>query len=151
MSFLKWRETQNPPGGIIADEMGLGKTISILALLSDYKERDRGKVLLPRCFSTLGGTLIVVPTSIVSQWESEINNRTSNLTAMVFYGPKKTKNERDFAYADIVITTYEVARTSSLLRNVYWTRIVLDESHVIRNKNTQKSELVCLLPGKYRW
>lgn len=148
LSFLKWRETQNPPGGMLADDMGLGKTVSLLALVSDHKAK-REKIYPPKKFTTLGGTLVVVPKSIVTQWESEVKNKSS-LTVLIF-DAQRIKNVRDFAYSDVVISTYDTVKNSKLLLEVYWSRIVLDESHVIRNRNTARCQAVFLLNCKYRW
>ncbi|KAA0204036.1 hypothetical protein HAZT_HAZT007581 [Hyalella azteca] len=105
--WLLWRESQEPPGGILADDMGLGKTLTMLSLILRHKElisegviddfametlRDEdqsdeeistkgGSKWLPRPrkqqLRKTQGTLVVCPASLMGQWEREANDRIS--------------------------------------------------------------------------
>jgi len=116
-------------GGFIADEMGLGKTITTIGLLiSNFKFR----------------TLIVLPNMLIQQWVHEIY-RTTGHKPLVFYGPaKKIITIEELNKAPIVITSYATIavnpknlETRSLLHQVKWNRVIFDEAHHLRNKNSR--------------
>ena len=132
---VKWalhNETRNDlkcHGGFIADEMGLGKTITTIGLLiSNFKFR----------------TLIVLPNMLIQQWVHEIF-RTTGHKPLVFYGPaKKIITLKELEKAPIVITSYATIAispkdldTKSLLHQVKWNRVIFDEAHHLRNKNSR--------------
>jgi len=113
-------------GGFIADEMGLGKTITMIAVLICN--------LLPR-------TLIVLPNVLIEQWTREIR-RTTGHEPLIFYGPdKKNITIQQFRNAPIVITSYNTVTISlkknNILHKIKWSRIVFDEAHHLRNKNSR--------------
>ena len=132
-------------GGIIADEMGLGKTIMMIgAMLCNFKRK----------------TLIVVPPVLVDQWYSQIY-RTTGHKAIVYHGcQKKRVTLETLTTATIVITTYGAITMTrkqlklnvvSLLHDVAWDRVVCDEAHHLRNKNTTRFISVKKLATKIRW
>lgn len=112
--------------GILADEMGLGKTVQTLAHLLVEKEHQRLKKPV----------LLVVPTSLVPNWESEILKFSPKLSFKILHGI-----QRDFTQLstfDILITTYSLLyRDEDQLRNHLYDTIILDEAQNIKNKNTQ--------------
>jgi len=116
-------------GGFIADEMGLGKTIMMIGTFISN--------LLPR-------TLVVLPSVLVQQWHDEIFRTTGHM-ALVFHGDtKKTVDFEQLNNALIVLTTYNsIAVTKKkgpgLLHQVAWSRLVFDEAHHLRNKNSRWS------------
>lgn len=132
-------------GGFIADEMGLGKTIMMIGtMLCHFVEK----------------TLIVVPPVLIDQWYIQIY-RTTGHRAFVFHGQNKKDNGLEqLNNAKIVITTYgaiTISRTQikqkkvTLLHRVAWSRIIFDEAHHLRNKNTSMYMGAKLLPAKIRW
>jgi SNF2 family DNA or RNA helicase len=129
-------------GGIVADEMGLGKTIMMIGLtISNFKKR----------------TLIVLPVALVKQWEQQIL-KTAGHHALVFYGPEKRKITPEMlAEAPIVITTYGhmIRRPNShRLHPLYalkWDRVIFDEAHHVRGRNTQIFKSVETLSANIRW
>lgn len=156
LSFMKWRENLKPSGGILADDMGLGKTLTIISLIID-KFNSSEKLEKPMsCRMNLRATLIVCPTSIISQWQKEIETQiVGGVRLMIHHKESKGRQWRDFLNYDIVITTYgyvmnDFKQTGPLFQ-IYWTRVVLDEAHIIRNSKTQSSEACCALNSKYRW
>jgi SNF2 family DNA or RNA helicase len=129
-------------GGIVADEMGLGKTIMMIGLtISNFKKR----------------TLIVLPVALVKQWEQQIL-KTAGHHALVFYGTEKRKITPEMlAEAPIVITTYgHMIRRPNYhrLHPLYalkWDRVIFDEAHHVRGRNTQIFRSVETLSANIRW
>jgi len=119
-------------GGFIADEMGLGKTISVIALIVCN-------------FARYKKTLIVLPNILLQQWHAEIL-RTTGHAPVIYHGSAKKKIDViDLNRANIVLTTYSAIATRTLkgvvqnniLHEVSWDRVVFDEAHHLRNKNTR--------------
>ena len=118
-------------GGLIADEMGLGKTITMIGVLIAN--------FMPR-------TLIVLPNVLIQQWVREIF-RTTGHKPLVFYGPaKKTVSLEQLNRAPIVLTSYATIAVAAknveldpkcLLHKVSWNRVLFDEAHHMRNKNSR--------------
>ena len=126
-------------GGIVADEMGLGKTIMMIGLtISNFKKR----------------TLIVLPVALVKQWEQQIL-KTAGHRALVFYGAEKRKITPEMlAEAPIVITTYGHMIRRPKFHPLYalkWDRIIFDEAHHVRGRNTQIFKSVETLNVNIRW
>lgn len=129
-------------GGIVADEMGLGKTIMMIGLtISNFKKR----------------TLIVLPVALVKQWEQQIL-KTAGHHALVYYGAEKRKITPEMlAEAPVVITTYGhmIRRPNShRLHPLYalkWDRVIFDEAHHVRGRNTRIFKSVETLNVNIRW
>ena len=145
VQWLVRNETRpDPPmnrrGGFLADEMGLGKTIMMIGVFISN--------LLPR-------TLIVLPTVLLPQWESEIY-RTTGHRVVVYHGAaKKNIDLEQLNRALIVLTTYNTIAVGEkkepcLLHQVSWNRIVFDEAHHLRNKNSRWFG-ARLLKASIRW
>lgn len=131
--------TENKLGGCLADDMGLGKTIqtiSILAYTYLYK-----KLTKP--------SLIIMPKSLVFNWENEIKRFCKNLTVGVYYG-----NNRDFDEVkdkNIILTTYGTVRNDvKLLTKKKFEMVILDESQNIKNITSQITKAVMLLNSEKR-
>ena len=138
-------------GGLIADEMGLGKTVLSVGLI--YSN------LLPR-------TLIVVPPSLLSQWESQIYKFTGH-SPLIYHGVnRKTISDEELESAPIVLTTYfhtssyvsvQEGRGEFVLKTLHkikWDRVIFDEAHHMRNKKNNffgarrlKTDICWLLTG----
>lgn len=120
-------------GGFIADEMGLGKTIMMIGLMVVN-------------FLSYRRTLVVLPTVLVQQWADEIYKTTGH-RVLIFHGAQKKKITRvQLENAPIVLTTYGTVAVSlrkiemesdCLLHQVSWDRVVFDEAHHLRNKNSR--------------
>jgi len=128
-------------GGLIADEMGLGKTIQMLGIIvSNFMTR----------------TLIVLPRSLLDQWEETIIT-TLGHTPFIYHGPGISKiTEEELASHPVVITTYGMITTRKdkdlgILHKIKWDRVVFDEAHHLRNKKTRMHIGALRLKSSIRW
>ena len=132
-------------GGFIADEMGLGKTIMMIGtMLCNFRAR----------------TLIVVPPVLVDQWYAQIY-RTTGHKPLIYHGNKKKQiSQFLLSQASIVITTYGAitltkkqidANAVTPLHQLQWARVIFDEAHHLRNKNTTRHISAKRLPANIRW
>ncbi len=114
---------ENIRGGFIADEMGLGKTITALGIITAYR---------------LPNTLIVVPPVLIDQWEAQIV-RIMGIRPVVYYGnDRHSITLDDMIDNTIVLTTYTMLiKKNNLLLNMKWSRVIFDEAHHLRNKNSR--------------
>ena len=114
-------------GACLADDMGLGKTIQLIALW--LHERESGS--LP------GPTLLVVPMSLVGNWQREIERFAPSLRVMVHHGHERLTGQEfvnEVTRYDVVISTYGlIPRDLEHLAAVDWHRIALDEAQNIKN------------------
>ncbi|EEA04905.1 SNF2 family N-terminal domain-containing protein [Cryptosporidium muris RN66] len=180
-------------GGILSDDMGLGKTIQTLALIcGSKKKRNMEFNEIEQLFASSsqsshelytpsqsisenlhlpeGGTLIILPLSLMLQWQQEIEKHlnVNSMNILSYYGNKRHQlKPRNIArYYDIVLMTYGtlsseydllLKSTSSCTTNrsaiygVYWNRIVLDEAHFIKNSDSKVSKACSALEGRFRW
>jgi len=114
-------------GACLADDMGLGKTVQLLALL--LHERRGG--------ARPGPTLIIVPMSVVGNWQREVERFAPSLKVMVHHGVERLSGRafvEQVGQYDIVVSTYGLAfRDFDHLGAVPWHRVVLDEAQNIKN------------------
>jgi superfamily II DNA or RNA helicase len=118
-------------GGILADDMGLGKTLQTLAMIARARQND----------PTAPPFLIVAPTSVVSNWNSEIARFTPELSTVVVSGTLKRQNLdlTDIVVgADIVITSYALLRLDSDAYSANsWSGLILDEAQFAKNHKSK--------------
>ena len=127
-------------GGCLADDMGLGKTVQTLALIQYYKEQG-----------VKNATLLVMPTSLVYNWEMEAKKFAPDLKVLVYTGTYRDKNIEQFEHFDIILTSYGITRIDiELLKNYYFNYIILDESQAIKNPISNISKSVKELKSKYK-
>jgi len=111
-------------GGILADDMGLGKTLQTLAFLQHHKAQQKQH----------RPTLIVAPTSLLSNWKNETKKFTPNLSILIHHGLKRIKDVQHLLKYDLVITTYALlSRDSALLSQIDFEFLILDEAQNIKN------------------
>lgn len=139
-------------GGILADEMGLGKTVMMLSLIHANRPETDG---MARKKKSKAGTLVIVPLTLLSQWEEEIqtHSRPKTLTHCLYYADNRPINLGDY---DVVVTTYgvvssEFAAAKKELFGYEWHRVVLDEAHYIKGRTIQIAKAVYHLNAKNRW
>jgi non-specific serine/threonine protein kinase len=153
-------------GACLADDMGLGKTLQTLAILLFAKEKQSGKAatatgVQPSLFDgpALGAAsnlvplqaLILLPASLVFNWEREIKKFAPGISVCRHVGPGRTKDGRILGRYDLVLTTYQTAqRDLDLLKKIDWEYIVLDESQYIKNPQSGIFKAVGELPAKHK-
>lgn len=124
-------------GGILADDMGLGKTVQTLA------------VLLQRIKS--GPALVIAPTSLGFNWESECRKFAPSLTPKLLRESDREKLVTNASEGDVIICSYGLAlRESELLQKTDWGTLVLDEAQNIKNSNTKTAKEVRKLSAGWK-
>ncbi|RAP77460.1 DEAD/DEAH box helicase [Paenibacillus montanisoli] len=122
-------------GGCLADDMGLGKTIQFTAYLQHVLAHG-----------SLGPSLLICPTSVIGNWEKELERFAPTLRVLVHYGPKRLRGEHfaaEAAEADLIITSYTLAPIDEEeLGCVSWDVICLDEAQNIKNYYTKQSSAI---------
>ena len=126
-------------GACLADDMGLGKTVQTIAMLL-YKAK-------------YGPSLIVVPASIIHNWESEIMRFAPSLSVKILnteIAERKAIVDNASEY-DIVITSYGIMNKEvDILTSRRWNVLVLDEAHTIKNKDAKMSKAVMKIDARFR-
>ncbi|BCE16668.1 hypothetical protein RSC3_04024 [Bacillus paralicheniformis] len=129
-------------GACLADDMGLGKTIQMIAYFAYLKEQGQQTP-----------SLIIAPTSVLGNWQRELETFAPDLTAALHYGPKRPKGEafqECYKDADIVLTSYGLAQSDfDDLSSVAWNCICLDEAQNIKNAHTKQSRSIRKLKGMH--
>ncbi|MFO7750974.1 MAG: DEAD/DEAH box helicase [Desulfobacteraceae bacterium] len=125
-------------GACLADDMGLGKTVQILGFLSAVKEKAPEKP-----------SLLIIPASLISNWESEIHRFLPGLRYHIVHPgynasgtAGKKKKKPDLAQTDLVITTYAIAQRHKWISDVPWRSLILDEAQAIKNPGTKQTRCV---------
>uniref|UniRef100_A0A1I8HXF3 Helicase domino n=1 Tax=Macrostomum lignano TaxID=282301 RepID=A0A1I8HXF3_9PLAT len=120
--------------GILADEMGLGKTIQTIALLA-HLACDRG---------VWGPHLIVVPTSVMLNWEMEFKKWCPGFKILTYFGSLKERKEKRKGWTKtnafhVCITSYKLAiQDSRCFKLKKWKYLILDEAQNIKNFKSQR-------------
>lgn len=124
----------NGLNGILADEMGLGKTMQTIALLA-HLACDHG---------VWGPHLIVVPTSVMLNWEMEFKKWCPGFKIMTYYGSPRERKEKRVGWTrensfHVCITSYQlVVQDQTVFRRKAWQYLILDEAHNIKNFRSQR-------------
>lgn len=133
-------------GGCLADDMGLGKTVQVLALL-----------LMAKRGGDTGPHLLVLPASLIGNWQGEIARFAPSLSVLVAHPsalPSKTLaslGTAQFAQVDVVITSYgSLTRLPNLMEQA-WSIVVIDEAQAIKNPAAQQTRAVKNLRCRVRF
>ncbi|KAJ5107128.1 hypothetical protein N7456_003803 [Penicillium angulare] len=177
-------QEQHCLGGILADEMGLGKTIEMMALVHSHRVEpdpqasngissvnDLARVpdsagVIPAPYTTL----VVAPTSLLAQWESEAlkASEEGTMRVLLYYGAEKAVNLRDLCCAskhasapNVIVTSFGTVLSEyrSLvsaggeggLFSVDFFRVILDEAHTIKNRRSKTTQACYALNATHRW
>ncbi|AJY73593.1 DEAD/DEAH box helicase [Paenibacillus beijingensis] len=135
-------------GACLADDMGLGKTVQFTAYLLHVKE------LVAQSGEPKRPSLLICPTSVIGNWEKELERFAPTLDVRLHYGPRRMKGESFAEFtegADLVITSYSLAPLDEEeLASVQWETLCLDESQNIKNVYTKQSSAIRRLSAHHR-
>jgi len=129
-------------GACLADDMGLGKTIQVIALLNYIKTHEKEK------------TLLVVPTSLIGNWMSEISKFTPSLKYYILH-PSENKSiiedkEELIKNHDLFVTSYGMLLRYDWLKDITWNSLVLDEAQAIKNPGTKQTKAAKKLRAHFK-
>ncbi len=130
---------ENNLGGCLADDMGLGKTLQAITMLAKvYATKEE---MLP--------SLIVMPRSLLFNWNNEVQKFAPQLTTHTYYGANRMLGQA--LESQLIFTTYAIARNDiEALKEEEFEYVILDESQNIKNIQAQTTKAVMLLNGKHR-
>lgn len=118
-------------GGLLADDMGLGKTLQVISYFQRLKNKE-----------FLKPSLVVVPSSLLDNWQSEIVKFSDNIQSCIYHKSKGVLTDY-FDLCDVYITTYQTLVNQQLdLGKVDWRVLVCDEAQKIKNASTYASNAV---------
>ena len=125
-------------GGCLADDMGLGKTLQTIAFMLSRADQ--------------GPSLVIAPTSVVPNWESELKKFAPDLRPVIINNfRERTSAVRNTQPGNVVIASYGVLTNSAeALTEIKWNVICLDEAHQIKNRWTKVSKAAMDLDGESR-
>jgi hypothetical protein len=114
-------------GALLADDMGLGKTLQSIAVIE-------------------GRTLVVCPTSVLQSWADQIAQFRPTLKVNLYHGPS-----RSFQNEGVTLTSYGILRLDQeKLSAEEWDTVILDETQIIKNPDSQIAKAAHRLRGKFR-
>jgi SNF2-related domain/Helicase conserved C-terminal domain len=130
-------------GACLADDMGLGKTIQTICLLAAIRE---GRLKAAR--GVKGPHLVVVPTSLLFNWEQELARFAPEFAVHVYSGSERTFEAGD---GEIVLTTYGLVRRDiDVLEQTMFHVIVFDEAQAVKNIQADTTGAVRRLKGRFK-
>jgi superfamily II DNA or RNA helicase len=127
--------------GILADDMGLGKTAQVLAHV--LLEKHAGRADRP--------CLVVLPTSLIANWQNEARRIAPGLRALTLQGGSRARDFSKIAAHDVVFTTYPLLwRDIAKLQAQAWHLIVLDEAQMVKNAGSRAAGALRKLQSLHR-
>ncbi|MHA6494135.1 DEAD/DEAH box helicase [Pseudomonas borbori] len=128
-------------GGVLADDMGLGKTLQTLAHI--LGEKHAGRLTQP--------ALIVMPTSLIPNWQDEAARFTPSLRVLTLHGPQRRSQFKRIGEHDIVLTTYALLpRDLKVLAAQPFHLAILDEAQNIKNPRSKAALAAGQLQARQR-
>ncbi len=126
--------------GILADDMGLGKTLQALTLMQKVKDEEGRKP-----------SLVVAPTSVLLNWEREVERFAPELTTVVWHGQDRRERAERLKDVDLALTSYAlVRRDGEELSKIAWRYVILDEAQNIKNADSATAQACKSLPSDAR-
>ncbi|MCX7279530.1 MAG: DEAD/DEAH box helicase, partial [Burkholderiales bacterium] len=127
-------------GGILADDMGLGKTAQALAHV--LTEKNAGRLDLP--------ALVVLPTSLVFNWQAEAQRMAPGLRVLTLQGPERSALFAQMAGYDLVLTTYPLLwRDMDRLAEQHFHLVILDEAQIVKNAGSRSARALRRLQTRH--
>jgi len=159
---------ENQLGGCLADDMGLGKTLQALTLLLKIKKAKQ-QIIIPEKNDELQfslfdqpetgapvqpASLIVMPTSLIHNWENEIRKFAPSLKVYKHTGSlrnKSSKMAQTIGYYDVILTTYGTLRNDAEMLGAYdFFYMILDESQNIKNSSSKTYKSILEIKSKHK-
>lgn len=160
---------KNNFGGCLADDMGLGKTLQTLTLLqkvyedtweyedvenSDGTTTKKPKFPVSKDIQPEQASLIVMPKSLLHNWQNEIKKFCPHLLVYLYTGTKRFRTKdigNVFRHFNIILTSYGLVRNDlEFLENYYFKYLILDESHYIKNPSSKAYQAVNKIKAERR-
>ncbi|OIK10622.1 ATP-dependent helicase [Bacillus sp. MUM 116] len=172
MSWL-WFLRQYGFGAVLADDMGLGKTVQLISYMLKVKELVGDEALAPVDAESRGrrrkkdvsedaapavkiptkASLIICPTSVLGNWQKELERFAPEMEIYLHYGSNRLKEEAFLERVrgvDVVLTSYGLSHLDSdEFESVIWSTIAIDEAQNIKNAQTKQSKAVRRLRGRH--
>ncbi|MES2105341.1 MAG: DEAD/DEAH box helicase [Pseudomonadota bacterium] len=140
VAWLQYLREQNL-AGILADDMGLGKTAQALAHL--LIEKQSGRMDNP--------ALIVLPTSLIFNWQAEAKRMAPGLRVLTLQGPEREQDFRHMSRVDVVLTTYPLLwRDIAALAAQQFHLLILDEAQTVKNAAGRSADAVRRIRARHR-
>ncbi|KAI4173761.1 MAG: hypothetical protein LQ343_002764 [Gyalolechia ehrenbergii] len=137
----------NGTNGILADEMGLGKTIQTISLLAHLAVHHE----------VWGPHLIIVPTSVMLNWEMEFKKFLPGFKVLTYYGTQEERRQKrqgwvsDSERYNVWITSYQLAsKDEQVFKRRAWHYMILDEAHNIKNFRSKRWQILLTFNTKAR-
>lgn len=132
-------------GACLADDMGLGKTLQVLTFLEAFRLKAQEQKKIPRI-------LLIVPASLLGNWESEIARFTPQMPINILHGRnnQELENELQTRRCFLNITTYKMAVRLAGLQAINWDAVILDEAQAIKNADTKQSKEIKKIAAKLK-
>ncbi len=125
-------------GGCLADDMGLGKTVQIIAFILSQKEKHGHAT-----------HLVVAPTSLLFNWQEELQRFAPSLPLQLHYGANRLKSTDGLSDAAVVLTSYGTLLSDiGFLKSFRFDYIFLDESQAIKNPGSERYKAARLLQSR---
>ncbi|WP_211316410.1 SNF2-related protein [Niabella yanshanensis] len=139
LNWLNWLDELNF-GGCLADDMGLGKTIQMIAFLLLQRQK-RGQFT----------SLVVAPTSLLFNWEDELERFAPSLKVTIHHGGDRQKQVDAFSKYDVVLTSYGIVLSDiRFLKTFHFNYLFLDESQAIKNPDSERYKAAMQLQARNR-
>lgn len=131
-------------GACLADDMGLGKTIQMITYLLHIQQHEKSDA----------PSLLICPTSVLGNWQKELERFAPTLRVKLHYGPNRSKGE-SFAQSvedcDLMLTSYALAYLDEEeLTAMQWNSVCLDEAQNIKNTYTKQATSIRKLQAEHR-
>ena len=128
-------------GACLADDMGLGKTLQVLTFLDALRRRKKGSQIL-----------LIVPASLLGNWEKEAARFTPKMPLRILHGRKKEllEDELKGPLPFLTVTTYAMASRLEELQKVHWEAVILDEAQAIKNPGAKQTKFIKKIPASLR-
>ncbi len=140
LAWLQFLRAQNL-AGVLADDMGLGKTLQTLAHI--LLEKEAGRLDRP--------ALLVMPTSLLHNWQAEAARFTPSLRVLVLHGPQRQAAFEQIPAHDVVLTTYPLVwRDEEALAAFSYHLLVLDEAQHVKSAKARSAIALRRLDSRHR-